>query len=655
MQKTLLSFSAVLAATSALTAQFPTSSTLPRGEVRLNGTTLDNNVIGFGHWRTAAPRERIAAGPAGTVPTANVAYVTWAEATPLGQVALKFARTRTGGFTWDAAQTIYTTVAGEAIDGAETRLLCSGHQVFLVYASNGHSLVAGQQALFAIASGNQGQTWTAPVLLSTGSLATLRDVDEVNAAISTGNAAGTPSLNVVFESDYNVPASGIEDLYFVQAELTGGALAITVPQQRLNLAVAERVSDVNFTTIAADGAVVHIGWTDNRQGAGANRYDYFSLTSRLNGTDFATTTEYRHTTFPANLSWGAPRRPQVAVDLPNVYTFMEHSFNLATSVQSKDDVWMDWSNDLGLTFAVTGVAINTATLGSIGDIDDMLVTADDGRVAVLYVDDRLNGVNNNDNNQAIVAISYNAGSDFQLGTHVERPLSLKDPNPIFGIQMVGDMVVALYETNCVTATGSGAEDLTLSLSSDGGVTWTHRDVTSFGGCGLFPSGVDVDDPRLCLTQNGDAIVTWIDDRTILGAGGGNTVNNQWVTSIHYPQLVDSTATFQGVRYQDASPQTAGEVAVLLLSASGTGSQIVLDAFGSNVNLGFDVFTEASVLIGLTGAYPTLNSDLVGATGSANYPFVPNVTQLIGLPIWAAGLSITIANTAGRFTDPIRFQ
>jgi hypothetical protein len=655
MQSTALLSLAVLTATSALTAQLPTSSTLPRGEVRLNGTILDNNTIGFGHWRTAAPRERLTAGPAGTVPTANVAYVTWAEGNLQGQVELKFARTRTGGFTWDAAQTIYTTVAGEAIDGGETRLLANGHEVFLVFASNGHTLVAGQQAVFAIASADQGQTWSAPVLLSTGSLTTLRDADEVNAAISNPISGGPGCLNVVFESDYNVPVSGTEDLYFVQASLVGSSLQITLPEQRINLAVAARASDVNFTTIAADGPVVHVGWTDNRQGVGANRYDYFSLTSRVNGTDFASIAEYRHTTFPQNLTWGAPRRPHVAVDLPHVYTFMEHSFDIATSTQAQDDVWMDWSSDLGLTFAVTGVRINTATLGSAGDIDDMLVTADDGRVAVLYVDDRLNGTNNNDNNQAVVSISYNAGADFQQGIHVERPLSLKDPNPIFGIQMVGDLVVALYETNCVLASGSGAEDLTISMSSDGGATWTHRDVTSFGGCGTFPSGVDVDDPRLCLTQNGDAIVTWIDDRTILGAGGGNTVNNQWVSSIHYPQLVDATAQFQGVRYQDDSPLSAGNAAIMLLSASGTGSQIVLDNLGTNINIGFDVFTEASVLIGLTGAYPTLNSDLIGTAGSANYPFVPNVTQLIGLPIWAAGLSITPANTAGRFTDPIRFQ
>ena len=151
-----------LACSSALLAQYPQSSTLPRGDVRLNSTLLNNSVIGFGHWRTASPKEVLPAGPAGTVPTANVAYVTWAETNLNGQVVVMFARSTNGGFSWLPAQTLYTVQTGEAIDGAETRLLAMGHQVFLVFASNGHTLVAGQQAVFAMASGDQGQTWTGP-------------------------------------------------------------------------------------------------------------------------------------------------------------------------------------------------------------------------------------------------------------------------------------------------------------------------------------------------------------------------------------------------------------------------------------------------------------------------------------------------------------
>lgn len=641
-------FLSALALSAAATAQYPLSSTLPRGETLLTATPQDHNLIGFGYWRTAAPSERLPAGPAGTVPTAQVAYVTYGEATASG-VNLLFRRTTNGGLTWSAPTTLYTTQTGEAIDPAETRLVAAGHEVFVVFASNGHTLVAGQQAVFALGSADQGQTWTAPTLLSQQSLTVLRDVDEVNAVCSRlGSTTGPASLNVVYESDYNVPLSGVEDLYFVQAEVQGSNLVVTAPDQRINLAVAERTSDVNFTAIAADGPVIHIAWTDNRSGGGASQYDYFSLTSRQNGTDWATSTEYRHTTFPGPLTWAAPRRPRVAVDLPHVYTFMEHALN------GQDDVWMDWSSDLGVTFAVTGIAINTATLGVAGDVDDMIVTASGGSVAVVYVDDRLNGVNDNDNNQAIVSVSHNGGTDFQNGTHVEVPLSLKDPNPIYDIQMSGDMIAVLYETNCVLLSASGAEDVTLSLSSDGGATFQDYDITSFGGCGQFPSGVDVDDPRLALTANGDAIVIWTDDRTVTGSGGGNTVNNTWVTGLHYPQLIDQTATFQGVTYQNDSPLAAGDLCFVVISATGTAAPITLGNLGFSMNLSFDAFTDASIAIALSSAPPNINQSLVGPTGDVQFPFFPNVTQLFGIPFYAAAFTITSAAQPGRFTDPIRF-
>lgn len=94
---------------------------------------------------------------------------------------------------------------------------------------------------------------------------------------------------------------------------------------------------------------------------------------------------------------------------------------------------------------------------------------------------------------------------------------------------------------------------------------------------------------------------------------------------------------------------------MLLSASGTASQIVLDTLGTRLNMGFDVFTGASVVIGYSAPAPTINLDVVGPNGSVDFPFIPNLTTLLGLPIWAAGLTITPQATAGRFTDPIRFQ
>jgi hypothetical protein len=50
---------------------------------------------------------------------------------------------------------------GELIDTNETRLLAFEHEVFLVFASNIHALGTGQ-GVWAMASADQGQNWTAP-------------------------------------------------------------------------------------------------------------------------------------------------------------------------------------------------------------------------------------------------------------------------------------------------------------------------------------------------------------------------------------------------------------------------------------------------------------------------------------------------------------
>ncbi|MCA8952521.1 MAG: exo-alpha-sialidase [Planctomycetes bacterium] len=620
----------------------PTSSTLPRGEYQLNDDFLDVGTHGWGSWKVASPRQVIAAGPAGTVPTAQVAYVTYLDRNTAGDDLIQFRRSIDGGYTWQAPVTVYTLAATEFLAAGETRLVAYNHEVYIVYASNGHNLAGNDQSVWALGSPDQGQTWSAPLLMSPGMLTTLKDADEVNAAVSFDATGGY--LDVVFEAD--APNNGFEDIYFSQAKLQAGpTLALTVTETRLNHAVAANSTDVNFTSIAADGPVVHVCWTDNRQGAGANQYDYFSISSQSNGTDFATQTEYRHTTFPTPLTWAAPRRPRAAVDVPHVYTFMEHSIN------GEDDVWMDWSTDLGLNFQVTGVAINSATLGTAGDVDDFYVVADEGRVAVVYVDDRLSmGANNNNLNQAIVSVSYNAGADFQAGIHTEVPLSLKDPNPIYGIDMVGDLIAVVYETNC-----AAGEDFAISLSSDAGQSFTHYDVTSFGGCGQFPGGVDVDDPYMTLTRNGDCIVTWIDDRTLQAMGGGNTVNNQWITSIHWPQLIDRTATNQGMRYQDDSPNSAGSLVLVALSGTGTATPWNLNTLGFSLNLSFDFWTNASIGGAFSGppGPGNLNLNVLGANGTVDFALIPNPTALIGLPFWAAAVTIEQSGL-GKFTDPVRF-
>ena len=177
-------------------------------------------------------------------------------------------------------------------------------------------------------------------------------------------------------------------------------------------------------------------------------------------------------------------------------------------------------------------------------------------------------------------------------------------------------------------------------------------MTSFDGCGTFPGGVDVDNPRRCLTANGDCNILGQDDRTFAGNGGGNAVNNLWVTGIKYPQLIDNTATAQGVRFQDDSPAAAGRSCLLLFSLSSAPNTIAIDNLGTTLNIGADALTQASVLIAVQNA---ANLGLVGSNGAVDLSLVPNVAQLIGLPVYAVGATLDNGGVAGGFTDPIRMQ
>lgn len=636
----------VLAAAAAA-QQLPRSSTLPRAEYKLNNTYIDVATHGWGSWRLASPHQVLPAGPIGTVPTAQVAYICYLDKNAQNDDVFQFRRSIDGGMTWGNAQTLYTGFRSapqlEVFAAGETQLLAFGHEVYLVFASDRHNLGGGAQGVWALGSLDQGQTWSAPVLLSTGVTGNLFDVDYVEAAVSSGSAAASGCLNVVYNADYQT--SGVNDLFFVQAQIQNGQLAITVPETRLNHAVAAATTDVTFDSIAADGPVIHVAWTDDRAQAGANQYDCFSITSLQNGSDFATVTEHRHTQMTAPLSWAAPRHPWACVDIPNVYTFMEDSRN------GQDDCIMDWSSDLGMNWSATGVVVNTATFGSAGDIDNIIPIARGGRVAVCYVDDRLNGVNNNNNNQAVVAVSYNAGADFVAGTHTEVPLSLINPTPIVRFDMIGDQIAAIFESTC----GSG-EDFNLAFSSDGGRSFTDRVVTSFGGCGLRPGGVDVDNPDMVLTANGDCLVTWIDDRGFQGAGTGNASNNLFVSGIHYPELIDLTAQLQGLSLMHARPASAGDLALVLLSGTGTSSPYRFDNLGFSLNLTPDFWTTASISLAASAPIGPLSINLkvVDPTGSAQFPLIPNVSTLFGLPFWAAGITYDPVTGFDEFTDPIRF-
>ena len=139
---------------------YPRSSRLPRDEVKVNEAFVNNSVQGYGGWRIAAPSERVPAGPAGTVPSASVCYMAYLDRDAAGAETLRFRRSTNGGYSWGAPQQLVTLQAGEVWSTGDMRILACEHDVFVVGSSNAHTLAAGQQAVFAIGSDDQGQSWT---------------------------------------------------------------------------------------------------------------------------------------------------------------------------------------------------------------------------------------------------------------------------------------------------------------------------------------------------------------------------------------------------------------------------------------------------------------------------------------------------------------
>ena len=83
---------------------------------------------------------------------------------------------------------------------------------------------------------------------------------------------------------------------------------------------------------------------------------------------------------------------------------------------------------------------------------------------------------------------------------------------------------------------------------------------------------------------------------------------------------------------------------------------MLDGLGFSVNLSYDFWTGAAIggAFALPPGPPNLNLGVTDGTGAYQFAAIPNLTQFLGLPFWAAALTIGPGGFR-EFTDPIRFQ
>ena len=181
----------------------------------------------------------------------------------------------------------------------------------------------------------------------------------------------------------------------------------------------------------------------------------------------------------------------------------------------------------------------------------------------------------------------------------------------------------------------------IAESHDGGATFrTMRWVTK---CGSAWKGLsttfDIDRPDFAMTANHDLAIIWSDSRT------GTKMD--YITGIKYPELINQTATNNGLKIDFVEKKRAGEFCWVVLSGTGTTPPIVLNNMGFEVNLAQDAVT----LVGLT--FPSFFFGTVDSSGVVSLPNAPNLS-LTGLKLHAAAIGIDQNGVFTWFSDPIRY-
>lgn len=634
------------------------SSNLPRQDLQLSttngvhngGTTTSNLDAGFTMFDCASPKQDLPDRTGGLVATSRLVYTVFADRVG-GDVVLQFRKSTDGGRNFAAPVTIYTcnTAGGEDLEGSGTNdageelaLTCWGDDLYVTFLTNKDAIglnPSAYQSLYAIGSNDQGQTWSAPVLVSPGIGITRGDVDYHRAA------AASTGLHVTYEWDY-FPAGGNENFSYARLGFVGGVFGTIVPSTDITT-FPNAGFDVNDPSVDAEGDVVHIAWNDNSDPViGTTRHQTWSVTSFDAGATFSL--PHNHTNHTAPTPWATERSPFAHVDGPYAYTFMEDSR------VDQDDVWMDRGILDTVTHQVlwqnTGIMCSDLPNGPGGaspnpqlDVDGFVVDVQNGVIAILYKDDRTGATNSN---WGHLAVSRNYGDDFVNGTASHFTLTNVTVE-VYDVSVNGNVICAVYE-QCA---GSSNEEGGITLSSDSGMSVTSSQFTTRGSCSSPASTVDVDDLRCSVSRNGDYTVVYVDER----AGNSNTVNNCFLTGGKFPVLRDQTlvnGTLEMSRIDTAEAGT--NLAFLMISAAGTqpGHAVFGNTYGFFVGLNNDLWFNLlmnSVTSTFAGISPAGDTVFTIPGG------IPNLTALLGFPIDVAGGTLSFGpRLFVSYSDPVRF-
>lgn len=611
---------AILSTTCAASAQTSTEA-LPRPLTKINRSATPVGIIAWDAWKVSSPKQRVAGDSSkGLAPTADVVHAIYPDLdTQIGFIpTLEYRRSTDGGRSWQAAKTLYQLKAQESWSAPGTHVASENNLVFVVFQTDAHDVTTDSEAVYVMASEDQGQNWTAPLLVSpsvTGSSPTTkRNIDsESQIALSNG------TCHIAFEA--SPIAGGGEVLHYTSLRMVAGKLQIVEAEKRIDINNANKNVDVDFPAITAQRGIVVIAWSDDRVKTATTPSpnavnNHFSVVSNDGGKTFATETKHTAIDDTSPTGWST-RRCKVAVSIPNIYVFQEDSRN-----GTADQIYLSYSANLGQSYKEVVASKSPPGI----DLDGFNIAVENRRIVLAYRDDR-NGTGNAVNNLFVV-VSESAGADF--ATAKEVAVTAIDTHAIYGLELNRDVVAISIET-------SPGESFWLSCSDDGGKTFENRVGTT-----PQPHG-DVDSPFMTMTRDNDVCAIWIHD-----GGQGNSKNDVYTSGIKLPYLKDDTANSKGLQLRKGRGN-AGDFAFVMISQSGTQTPITFNNDGLSVYLTPDALWTLGA-----SSFSFLFVAQIDAQGIANFPAVPNLKTLLNTDVWAA--AVTIQNGVFRTgTDAIRFQ
>lgn len=632
MQQRLLFASLALA--SGLAAQ-----DCPRVQTQLSSGTVTTSFAGFTGWRTCAPAQSLPANPGlGLAATARVVYACFPDRSAGVDVVL-VRRSTDGGWSFGAPVAAWTAQAGEApFDGANLRIACDGHSVFVLVEatrnSDGSVAPATEFHQWVAGSNDQGQTWQT-VDVSAGIDAALPSGDLLSFVANPGAlAAANGRCHVAFAARYasavglGGAASTVEDIYYQAVEFDGtGTLVRAFANERQLEGTPTGRFDSDDPVIAAEGNLVGIAWQDI-SGGGSNTTgnDTYTVVSTDGGATLPA--RVNHTNF-AGAGSGIDFSTRIGIDANLIVV----TYADARSGVDRTYVSIDQTGT-GAAFT-TNVEACKSPAGV--DNDNVSLAVEAGRIYVGYEDDRASL------DDIFVVVDRNGGNDILGGTQIEHLVSAGGATEgieIYGSDAAGDVYAIAYEPD---ATGAG-EGAGFSYTTDGGLSFHRCDAQR-------AADSEVDDPDVSVTLNRD--ITLVYQTEPNGTSPGNSANNVFFAGAKVPMLRDDTGIGGGIRYTKASPGDFGHLVLLLPSftaptSNGTIVPSPIPALdGVLYNFTLDGLSAAAV--GNIGLF----IGNVDASGEVIFT-LPNLATILGAPVHWFALSVDGLGTFGRaFTDPIR--